>query len=557
MRKLLFVFFVIGPMLAATAAIPDLGQLQKMIARFQPTELRVDVSKLSPGDRQALGKLIDAARVLNDIFLTQMWSGNHALDTKLRRDTTPLGKVRLEYFWLNKSPWSDIDAHEAFLPDVPPKKLPGANFYPEDMTRQEFEAWVKTLSKPEREKAEGFFTVIHRDRNRKLHAVPYSQEYRADLEKSAKLLEEAAGLTDNATLKKFLTTRAAAFRSNDYYESDIAWMDLDAPIDITIGPYETYNDDIFGYKAAFEAYVNVRDDAETAKLRFFADHLQEVENNLPIDPQYRNPKLGSQAPIRVVNEVFDAGDGAHGVQTAAYNLPNDERVVTVKGSKRVMLKNVQEAKFHSTLEPIAKRVLSPASLKDLSFDSFFTHILAHELSHGIGPHQITVSGRATTPRQEMKELYSAIEEAKADVTGLFMLQHLYDRKLIQGGPDKERQLYTTFLASTFRTLRFGLNDAHGKGMAMQVNYVTEKGGFVARPDGTFEVNFEKVRQAVRDLDHELLTMEATGDYNRAKHMLDQWGVIGPSLQKALKNLEAIPVDIQPVFVTANQIAPER
>jgi hypothetical protein len=292
-----------------------------MIARFKPTELRVDVSNLSPGDRQALPKLIEAARVFNDIFLTQMWSANHALYAKLRGDASALGKTRLDYFWLNKSPWSDIDGHEAFLPNVPPKKLPGANFYPEDMTREEFETWVKTLSKPEREQAEGFFTVIHRDANRKLRAVPYSQEYRADLEKSAKLLEQAAGLTDNVTLKKFLTTRAAAFRSNDYYESDIAWMDLDAPIDITIGPYETYNDDIFGYKAAFEVYVNLRDDAETAKLKFFADHLQEVENNLPIDPKYRNPKLGSQAPIRVVNEIFDAGDAAHAVQTAAYNLP--------------------------------------------------------------------------------------------------------------------------------------------------------------------------------------------------------------------------------------------
>ena len=548
---------LIIPMLAATAAIPDLAQLQKMIARFQPTELRVDVSKLSPGDRQALGKLIEAARVLNDIFLTQLWSGNHALYSKLRQDTTPLGKARLDYFWLNKSPWSEIDDHEAFLSGVPAKKLPGANFYPEDMTREEFEAWTKTLSKTEREQAEGFFTVIHRDANRKLHAVPYSQEYRADLEKSAKLIEQAASLTDNATLKKFLTSRAAAFRSNDYYDSDIAWMDLDAPLDITIGPYETYNDDIFGYKAAFEVYVNVRDDAETAKLRFFADHLQEVENNLPIDPKYRNPKLGASSPIRVVNEVFDAGDAAHAVQTAAYNLPNDERVITLKGSKRVMLKNVQEAKFHSTLEPIAKRVLSPVSQKDLSFDAFFTHILAHELSHGIGPHQITVGGRATTPRQEMKELYSAIEEAKADVTGLFMLQHLYDRKLIEGGKDKERQLYTTFLASTFRTLRFGLNDAHGKGMAMQVNYITDKGGFIAHPDGTFEVNFDKVRGAVRDLDHDLLTLEATGDYARAKQMLDQLGVIRPNMQKALKSLDAIPVDIQPVFVTANQLAPER
>jgi peptidase M49-like protein len=549
MKKLLFII----PMLAIAANTPDLAQLEKMIARFTPTDLRVDISKLSPGDRQALAKLIEASRVLDDIFLNQLWSGNQPLYAKLRRDTTPLGKARLHYFWINKGPWSSLDDGIAFLPDVPEKKLPGANFYPEDMTRTEFEAWVKTLREAEREKAEGFFTVIRRDRIGHLKTVPYSQEYKSDLAKSARLLEEAAGLTENATLKKFLLARGAAFYSNDYYESDLAWMDLDAPIDITIGPYETYNDEIFGYKAAFEAYVNLRDDAETAKLKFFGDHLQEVENNLPIDAKYRNPKLGSQAPIRVVNEVFSSGDGEHGVQTAAYNLPNDERVVTQKGSKRVMLKNVQEAKFHSTLEPIAKRMLAASNQKDLSFESFFTHILAHELSHGIGPHQIMIAGRNTSPRQEMKELYSAIEEAKADVTGLFMLQHLYDRKLIDGGAGAERKLYTTYLASTFRSLRFGLKEAHGKGMALQVNYLTDKGGFIARPDGTFEVDFAKIKGAVRDLDHDLLTLEATGDYAGAKRMLDELGVIRPNMQKALDSLKGIPVDIEPVFVTANQL----
>lgn len=553
MKKLLFLI----PMLALTANIPDLAQLEKMIARFAPTELRADISKLSPGDRQALAKLIEASRVLDDIFLSQLWSGDHALYARLRQDTTPLGKARLHLFWIEKGPWSSLDDGAAFLPGVPEKKLPGANFYPEDMARAEFEAWVKTMPEAERQKAEGFFTVIRRDANRKLKAVPYSDEYKADLAKAARLMEEAAGLTSNATLKKFLLSRGAAFLSNDYYESDLAWMDLDAPIDITIGPYETYNDELFGYKAAFEAYVNLRDEAETAKLKFFGDHLQEVENNLPIDPKYRNPKLGSQAPIRVVNEVFAAGDGEHGVQTAAYNLPNDERVVTQKGSKRVMLKNVQEAKFHSTLEPIAKRVLAAADQKELSFDSFFTHILAHELSHGIGPHQISVAGRNTSPRQELKELYSAIEEAKADVTGLFMLQHLYDRKLIEGGASAERKLYTTFLASTFRSLRFGLKDAHGKGMAMQVNYLTDKGGFIARGDGTFEVDFGKIKNAVRDLDHDLLTIEATGDYAGAKKMLSELGVIRPSMQKALNNLSGIPVDIEPVFVTANQLASAR
>ncbi|HMD48875.1 MAG TPA: hypothetical protein VKG79_07245 [Bryobacteraceae bacterium] len=236
------------PMLAATETLPDLAQLDKMIARFAPAEMRADVSKLSPGDRKALAKLIEASRILDDVFLQQLWSGNLAMHDKLRHDASPLGKARLEYFLINKGPWSDLDDHAAFIPGAPAKKLPGSNFYPEDMSRQEFESWVKTLSPAERERAEGFFTVIRRDANAKLRMVPYSQEYRGDLAKSARLMEEAAGLTANATLKKFLLARAAAFLSNDYYESDLAWMDLDAPIDITIGPYETYNDEVFGYK---------------------------------------------------------------------------------------------------------------------------------------------------------------------------------------------------------------------------------------------------------------------------------------------------------------------
>ncbi|MGH9612598.1 MAG: dipeptidyl-peptidase 3 family protein, partial [Bryobacteraceae bacterium] len=370
------------------AAVPDRAELRKMASRFAPVELRVDTSKLSAGDRKALAKLIEASRVIDDIFLQQLWSGNEKLYTELKRDHSPLGKTRLDYFRLNKGPWSDLDGHAAFLPGVPPRKPPGANFYPPDMTREEFESWVKMLSPAEREQAEGFFTVIRRDANGKLKIVPYNVEYKPDLERAAQLLREAAADTGNATLKRFLNLRAKAFLTNDYYESDLAWMDLDAPVDVTIGPYETYNDELFGYKAAFEAYVNLRDEEETARLKFFGNHLQEIENHLPVDPKYRNPRIAGLSPISVVNEVFDAGDGAHGVQTAAYNLPNDERVITQKGSKRVMLKNVQEAKFNTILQPIARRVLPSSAQSELSFDAFFTHILAHELSHGIGPHQI-------------------------------------------------------------------------------------------------------------------------------------------------------------------------
>jgi len=548
------------PRLAYFALIPlmcsaqNLDQLDRMISRFARVDLRVNATELTPGDQKALVKLIDASRVINDIFLRQLWSGNPALLQKLQKDHSPLGRARLRYFWLNKGPWSDLDGHQAFLPGVPAHQPPGANFYPEDMTRQEFEAWAKSLSPSDRAEAEGFFTVIRRGPNGRLRFIPYSEEYRGELEKCAGLLREAAGLTDNATLKRFLNARAAAFLSNDYYESDMAWMDLDAKLDITIGPYETYNDEIFGYKAAFEAYVNVRDDEETNKLQFFANHLQEIEDNLPIAPQYRNPKLGAAAPIRVVNEVFAAGDGDHGVKTAAYNLPNDDRVVAQKGSKRVMLRNVQEAKFHANLEPIAKIVLPASAQRDLSFEAFFTHILAHELSHGIGPHEITVNGRATNPRMELKEQYSAWEEAKADVTGLFMLRYMYDHKLLPADAATQRRLYTTYLASAFRSLRFGIKEAHGRGMALQLNYLLDKGGFVENPDGTFSVNEARIGEAVKELDRDLLTVEATGDYASAKQQLETLGVVRPSIAKALGKLNSIPVDIDPVFVTADQVA---
>jgi hypothetical protein len=545
---------------APKSHVPDLAELKQMTARFAPTELKVDSSTLSPGDQKALVKLIEASKVIDSIFLTQYWNGNHALWQKLQADQSPLGRERAHYFWLNKSPWSALDGLTAFLPNVPPQKLPGANFYPEDMTREEFESWVKTLPEKQQESAKGFFTVIERGADKKLKVVPFSAAYNAELKKCAALLNEAASLTDNASLKKFLNSRAAAFLSNDYYQSDMDWMDIDAPIDPTIGPYETYNDAIFGYKASYEAYITLRDQAETNKLGAFSQHLQEIENNLPIDPTYRNPKLGAAAPIRVVNEVIDAGDGAHGVRTAAYNLPNDDRVVAQKGSKRVMLKNVQEAKFKSVLVPISKEVLPPDEQQYIDFDLFFTHILTHELCHGLGPHEIEVNGRKTNPRIEIKELYSALEEAKADVTGLFALQYMIDHAKEMGlahvlkvDANSEKKLYTTYLASSFRTLRFGTHEAHGKGMAVQVSYFIQRGAFVARPDGTFAVDFTKIKDAVRDLDHDMLTLEAHGDYEGTKKLLDQYGTVPAEFQKAIDKMGNIPVDIEPLFVTADAI----
>lgn len=552
------------PALAADASAPaTVAQLTAMEKRFAPVDLSADTSKLSKGDLVAIEKLIEAAKIVDTLQLRQRWSGNEALWAALRKDQTPLGKARRDYFWLNKGPWSIIDGNHSFMPAeyagirIPAEKPAGANFYPEGASKQALESWMNGLPARDKEQAQWFFTVIRTDKNGKFTIVKYSDEYRPELEKLSKLLKEAANATDNASLKKFLNLRAEAFLSNDYLASDFAWMDLDSPVDVTIGPYETYNDELFGYKAAFEAYVNVRDAKETEKLNFFGKHMQELENNLPLDPKYRNPKVGAIAPMVVVNQVYGAGDGNMGVQTAAYNLPNDERIISQRGSKRVMLKNVQEAKFDATLKPITKLVLRPADQKDLDFDSFFTHILAHEIMHGLGPHATTQNGKPSTPRQDLKDAYSTIEEAKADVTGLWALSYMMDKGQLKSslgqGPLAERKLYNTFLASAFRTLHFGLTDSHARGMAIQVNYLLDKGGFVSHGDGTFSVDFSKIKQAVADLDREFLTIEATGDYARAQALMKQYVVIRPDVQKALDKMKAVPNDIRPAFTTAARL----
>jgi hypothetical protein len=432
-----------------------------------------------------------------------------------------------------------------------PPKPAEANFYPAGATRAEVEQWIQGLPAAARARATGFFTTIRRGPDGAFMAVPYSQEYQGELALAASELREAARLTTEPTLKAFLEARAAAFLSDDYYESDVRWMELDGAIEPTIGPYEVYEDEWFNYKAAFEAFITVKDEAESAKLATFAGSLQAIEDNLPVDPAYRNPSLGALAPIAVVNTVFSSGDANRGVQTAAFNLPNDERVIREKGSKRVMLKNNQEAKFRMVLMPISTIALPAAEQGHVAFEAFFTHILMHELMHGLGPHDITVGGRRTTVRQELKETYSAIEEAKADISGLFALQFLVDRGELD--PSFEQTMYTTFLASAFRSIRFGTNEAHGRGQAVQLNYLLDYGAFVVNPDGTFSVVPDKIRDGVTALTREFLTLEAKGDYGQAREMLETLGVIRPETQAVLDRLTDVPVDIAPRFTTAETL----
>jgi hypothetical protein len=376
-------------------------------------------------------------------------------------------------------------------------------------------------------------------------------EYQGELMEMARLLREAAALTKQPTLKAFLEKRAAGFVSNDYYESDVAWMELDASIEPTIGPYEVYQDEWFNFKAAFEAFITLTDPAETKKLARFSGELQELENHLPIDPQYRRPKLGGFSPIRVVNVVYNSGDGNHDVQTAAFNLPNDERVVTAKGSKRTLLKNFQEAKFEKVLTPIAAVALAPADRSLVAFEPFFTHILMHELMHGLGPQAIRVGGRETTVRQELKELNGPLEEAKADVSGLWALQYLMDKGVI----DKklERSMYVTFLASTFRTLRFGLAQTHAQGMALQVNNLFEHGAIRVDANGAFSLDLPKTKKAVASLTHDIMTLQAHGDYAGAQALLKRMVTIRPEVQRVIDRLTSVPIDIAPRLITAAEL----
>jgi hypothetical protein len=533
----------------APAAVPDAAELRRLSARLAPVDLTADVSRLPEDERAALALIVRAAAVLDGIYLRQVWAGNVTLLGELSRDATPLGRERLHAFMQNKGPWLRLDADRPFLPDVGAKPE-AANFYPPGTTKPEIERWMKRLPPAARAAAGGFFTAIRRAPDGGLQPVPYSVEYQGELGQAAALLREAAARTRQPTLKAFLEARAAAFLSNDYYASDVAWMKLDASIEPTIGPYEVYEDGWFNAKAAFEAFVTLRDDAETSKLGRFAGELQDIENHLPIEPKLRNPKLGALAPIRVSRSIFSSGDANRGVQTAAYNLPNDEKIEHELGTKRVMLINVQEAKFKMVLVPIARVALAAADRKDVTFDAFFTHILMHELMHGLGPH--VVAGRPAdkqeTVRAALQETYSAIEEAKADISGLWAMQFLVDKGALDRG--LERTMYASFLASAFRSIRFGLTEAHGKGVAMQLNTLLDAGAVRVARDGTFSVDATKIKDAVRALTAELMTIQAAGDLTRATELLRARAVIRPEVRRVLDRLSAVPVDIEPRYATA-------
>ncbi|KAL8209921.1 hypothetical protein R6Q57_006653 [Mikania cordata] len=554
--------------------------LQKKLIRYSPIALTADLTDITEEDKEVLVLLIQAARIVDDIFYHQVWCSNSSLREWLkgRKELSELDMLKWKYYLINKSSWSCLDENEPFLTtaDSAVKLLPeatnsvanwkgleykatfpllkphGANFYPPDMDKMEFESWIESLSENEKQDAKGFFNVIrrhndtHSNYSSDLYIIPYSKEYSYFLEKAAELLHKAGNLTSSPSLKRLLHSKADAFLSNDYYDSDIAWIELDSKLDVTIGPYETYEDVLFGYKATFEAFIGIRDDKATSQVKLFGDYLQVLEQNLPMDNVYKSSDVIA-APIRVIQLVYNSGD-VKGPQTAAFNLPNDEHIVKDRGSSMVMLKNVSEAKFKLILQPIADLCIIKDQRRLVDFDSFFTHTICHECCHGIGPHTITLpSGQKSTVRLELQELHSALEEAKADIVGLWALSFLIAKNLVPNSLVKS--IYVSFLAGCFRSVRFGLEEAHGKGQALQFNWLFHKGAFVLHPDQTFSVDFDKIEGAVESLSREILTIQAKGDKDAAQMFLEKYGKMTQPLNIALEKLAKVqvPVDITPDF----------
>jgi len=513
--------------------------------KYAPTPIAFEEALLTVEQREVLEKLVQAAKHMDNIFWRQAYHEGSSMKELLERSSDPFDKDYLDFLIINFGPFDRQDGNKPFLGTA--LKPPGAGFYPPDLTEKEFQEYI--ASHPEvKESFESPYTVIKR-KGAELAAVPYNEEYRDDLEPAARYLKEAAGITTNASLKRYLDQRAEDLLRNDYYESDCLWIDLmDNVVEIVIGPFEVYEDNLMGIKAAYEAFVYINDLEEMKKLKGYLDHLGDMQKNLPVEKKYKDAVIaGLESPLNVVIEVFTAGDTKAGIQTSAFVLPNDERVREEKGTKKVFLKNMMEAKFNKSLVPISKRILTAEDAEFVSFYAYFTETLLHEIAHVLGVNYVTLpDSTRTTVNKALKDRYSTIEEAKADIVGLYNIHLLMDKGLIPR--EKEKEIYTTYLAGFFRSMRFGVASAHGMANLMEFNFIKEKGGFTYdEAAGKFKVNPEKMKEAVKALARELLILEGDGNYENAAKFIDRYAKMDELITRTIEKLQDIPVDIKPLF----------
>ena len=510
------------------------------LSKLARIEMATDTSFLNAEEREVVNLLNQAALLMSEIYKRQTTPGYDQLRAQVVAQNDP---HTLEMFDAFFGAWDPINDNKPFFGDKP--KPAGAGFYPADLSKEEFDRYLAAHPN-EAEALTDPYTVVKRDGDR-LVAVPYSVEYKQWLEPAAKLLEQAAAKTSNASLKKFLTLRAKAFRNDDYFESELAWMDLTGtPIEVAIGPYEVYTDGLYGRKTAFEAFVTLKDPKESQALDVYKGQLRDMEANLPVEERYKNFQRGFESPIAVADQVHGGGDNVPGVQTIAFNLPNDERVREAKGAKKVILRNVLGAKYERILKPMGSLALVPEQASNVTQRYMFMETLFHELSHSLGPGSIRVNGRETTVDRELKEIAGGIEEAKADVMGAWNILYMMDKGII---PAAERpQIRATYVAGLFRAMRFGVGEAHGRGAAMQYRFLREKGALVWDSGARrFRIDEGKIDGAIRDLVGAIVRLQGNGDYAGTNAFLDKYAVLDKEAQQVIDSMKDIPVDIRPIY----------
>jgi len=525
----LFVIILTVSLTACNSADKKLTEEMKTsLERFKEVTLTTDLSFLSSQEREITGLLIDAAAIMDDIYWTQAYGDKEELLSGIKNE------YARDYIKIHYGPWDRLNGNAPFIPGFG-EKLPGAQFYPADMTVMEFEEW----DDPEKT---SLYTIVRRDNDGKLLSVPYSEAYKEQHSKAAELMLSAAELAEDPGLKKYLTMRADALITNNYQPSDFAWMEMkQSNIDFVVGPIENYEDQLFGYKAAHEAFVLVKDPVWSARLEKFNSMLPALQEGLPVDPAYKAEKPGIDADMNVYDAIYYAGDCNAGSKTIAINLPNDPEIHLAIGSRKLQLKNSMKAKFDNILMPIASMLIDESQRGHITFDAFFENTTFHEVAHGMGVKN-TINGKGPV-REALKEQYSALEEAKADIMGLYLVTKLYEIGEITSGEVMNN--YVTFFAGIFRSSRFGASSAHGKANMLSLKYFADNGAFIYQDNGYYKVNLDQMKKAVESLVEKILKVQGDGDYDAAKTWVEGDGVMTESLRRDLEkvNTAGIPVDI--------------
>ncbi|MBK7096721.1 MAG: Zn-dependent hydrolase [Saprospiraceae bacterium] len=502
--------------------------VKKELTKYTNVKLTADLSSLSENEKQMLRLFIKAAEIMDTLFWYEAYGDREEI----------LGKISdpdlRKYTEINYGPWDRLNGNASFIKEIGNKPA-GANYYPEDMTKEEFEK--STLADKE-----NLYTFIRRDAEGNLISVPYHIQFKEQVNRAADLLIQASKLTTDAGLIRYLTLRASALKDDNYFNSDIAWMDMKTnKFDLVIGPIENYEDQIFGYKTAHEAYVLVKDMEWSEKLKKFAKFMPELQSGLPVPAKYKAEKPGGDAQLNAYDILYYAGDCNAGSKTIAINLPNDEKVQLEKGTRRLQLKNAMKAKFDNILMPIAEVLIEGEQKKNINFDAFFSNTMFHEVAHGLGIKN-TLTGKGPV-RKVLKDYYSTIEEGKADILGLYMIQQLHKKGEIKG---ELKEFYTTFMAGIIRSIRFGTSSAHGKANMVCFNFFNEQGAFSrSKESGKYMINIEKFEAAIKALSNQILVLQGDGDYEKVRKFIDKYNVMNDTLKKDIEILKqkSIPVDV--------------